>query len=352
MSGSEQTSSAVGSNDRLLSDIVALIQQLTGRDVRSGSRADLFAGAFSALFECMPFDVAVAVMLEQNLDLYVSTRADGNSLVDESLINRVRETLQKVIPASFAATDIVVMSESHDLPAGSSSQSLRHQAYAILTLDGRTAGLLVVYRDDPPFSPGHEQVVEIFTAQMSLLMANLSAREQILNLADTDYLTGIWNKRSLRRQLLQEMERARTLKVPLAVLVLDIDDFKQINDTLGHTIGDVVLSEFCGAVRESLRPPDFFARFGGDEFVVILPHTDRDGAEAVAERILERVHGLTIITDEETAVRCSVSIGVGTFRVQDSSANDMLRRADERLYIAKRRGKNRVVADDVRGEER
>ncbi len=352
MSGSEQTPAAAGSNGRLLSDIVALIQQLTGRDLRSDSRADLFAGAFSALFECMPFDVAVAVMLEQNLDLYVSTRADANSLVDEGLIKRVRETLKNVIPVSFTTTDILVMSESHDLHARGGTSGLRNQAYSILTVDGRTTGLLIVYRDDPPFTEEHEQVVEIFTAQMSLLMANLDAREKILNLADTDYLTGIGNKRSLRRQLIQEMERARTLKVPLAVLVLDIDDFKQINDTLGHTIGDVVLSEFCGAVRESLRPPDFFARFGGDEFVVILPHTDRPGAAAVAERILERVHGLTITTDEETAVRCSVSIGVGTFKVEDTTATDMLRRADERLYIAKRRGKNRVVADDVRPEER
>lgn len=350
MSASDQTTAAAGTNDRLLGDIVSLIQQLTGRDLRTESRAELFAGAFSALFECMPFDVAVAVMLEQNLDLYVSTRADANSLVDEVLIRRVRETLQNVIPVSFTTTDIVVISESHDLPHGESASGLQNQAYSVLTVDGRTSGLLVVYRGDPAFAPKHQQVVEIFTAQMSLLMANLNAREKILNLADTDYLTGIWNKRSLRRQLIQEMERARTLKVPLAVLVLDIDDFKQINDTLGHTIGDVVLSEFCGAVRESLRPPDFFARFGGDEFVVILPHTDRGGAVAVAERILEKVHGLTITTDEETAVRCSVSIGVGTYKAEDATPNDILRRADERMYIAKRRGKNRVVADDVREE--
>lgn len=350
MSASDQTTATAGSNERLLGDIVSLIQQLTGRDIRTDSRAELFAGAFSALFECMPFDVAVAVMLEQNLDLYVSTRADANSLVDDVLIRRVRDTLQNVIPVSFTTTDIVVISESHDLPPGDGTSGLQNQAYSVLTVDGRTAGLLVVYRGEPPFTAQHQQVVEIFTAQMSLLMANFSARERILNLADTDYLTGIWNKRSLRRQLVQEMERARTLKVPLAVLVLDIDDFKQINDILGHTIGDVVLSEFCGAVRESLRPPDFFARFGGDEFVVILPHTDRGGAVAVAERILDKVHGLTITTDEETAVRCSVSIGVGTFKLDDATPNDILRRADERMYIAKRRGKNRVVADDVREE--
>lgn len=345
-----ERSSAPPPSDRQISDIVQLIQQLTSRGLRAENHAALFDGAFAALCDCLPFDCGVAVMLEQNLDLHISTRAGSESLVDEALILRIRNTLQTLIPASFTATDVIVMSEHNNLPAAEGVGGLAQELHATLSVDGRTAGLLLVYRHAPPFSTDQQQILEIFSAQMSLLLSNINAREKILNLADTDYLTGIWNKRSLRRQLLQETERARTLKVPLSVLVLDIDDFKSINDTLGHTIGDVVLSEFCGAVRESLRPPDFFARFGGDEFVVILPHTDVVGAASVAERILERVRALTITTDEETAVACSVSIGVADFLTDDETSTDVLRRADERLYIAKRRGKNRVVADDVREE--
>lgn len=126
--------------------------------------------------------------------------------------------------------------------------------------------------------------------------------------------------------------------------MFDVDDFKEINDRFGHTIGDVVLSELCGAVRETLRPPDLFARFGGDEFAIILPHTDLAGACAVADRILKSVRELTIPTDDESTIRCSISIGIASYRSADTAADDVIRRADERLYEAKRAGKNRYSA--------
>jgi diguanylate cyclase (GGDEF)-like protein len=126
--------------------------------------------------------------------------------------------------------------------------------------------------------------------------------------------------------------------------LFDIDDFKQINDGFGHVVGDVVLSELCGAVRETLRPTDVVARFGGDEFAIILPHTDSRGATAVAERVMKRVAMLTIPTDEESAIRCSISMGIAEYRRDDDSSNDLIRRADERLYESKRQGKNRYTA--------
>src|SRR5687767_8800631 len=132
--------------------------------------------------------------------------------------------------------------------------------------------------------------------------------------------------------------------VPLSLLLFDIDDFKQINDSFGHVIGDVVPSELCGAVRESLRPTDSISRFGGDEFAVILPHTDLAGAKAVAERVLARVRALTIPTDEEGAIQCAISIGMAEYRREDAGAGDLIRRADERLYLAKRQGKNRYTS--------
>jgi diguanylate cyclase (GGDEF)-like protein len=340
--------SSVGSQDHArISDVVTLIQELTGRGIGSESTADLFAGAFATLFRCVPFDVAVAVMIEQNLDVYISTRVGGESLVDDALIARVRATLESRIPISFATTDIVVKAESHELPTRDEPYELRHEIDAMIEVKRRVAGFVFLFRNDPPFTAEDHSLIDIFTTQMALLLDNLSARERILELADSDDLTGIWNKRYFRRQLPHEIERARVYSLPLSLLMFDVDDFKQINDSFGHTIGDVVLSELCGAVRETIRPPDFFVRFGGDEFAVVLPHTDLGGAAAVADRILEKVRSLTIPTDEEGAITCSVSIGLADFR-SGETANDLIRRADERLYEAKRGGKNRVASGPIK----
>ena len=327
-----------------IADLLALIRELTEPATHAESVAELFSASFRALDACVRFDVGAAVMLEQHLDLYVLTRGGAESLVNDQLIASIRKTLAASIPASFANTDIVVKSPhpafGHPLPQA--GEGLESSSSAIIKVAKRTAGVVILFRSGEAFSVPEQQIVEIFAAQVAMLLGQLTAREEIRSLADTDDLTGIGNKRWLRRQLPQEVERARVYSLPLSLLMFDVDDFKEINDRLGHTVGDVVLSELCGAVREGLRPPDVFARFGGDEFAVILPHTDLEGARTVADRILDRVRDVAIAGDDEETIRCSVSIGGAVYRTGDS-ATDLLRRADERLYESKRSGKNRCT---------
>ncbi|HXH38492.1 MAG TPA: GGDEF domain-containing protein [Thermoanaerobaculia bacterium] len=323
--------------------VLSLIRELIGPATRADNIADLFVSSFRALDHAIDFDLAAAVMIEQNLDLYVVTREGAESLVGPPLIESLRRTLEMVIPSSFAAAEVVVKAERSDLPRHEAGDSLEHSTHAIITVGNRSSGVLLIYRGKP-FDERDQQIVEIFAAQVSLLLGQLSAREQIQGLADTDELTGIANKRFFRRQLPQEMERARVYSVPLSLLMFDVDDFKEINDNFGHTVGDVVLSELCGAVRDTLRPPDLIARFGGDEFAIILPHTDLSGACAVADRILQEVRMLTIPADDEGTICCSISLGIADYQRHDTTAGELIRRADERLYEAKRAGKNRYSA--------
>lgn len=332
-----------GGDHEPIRSVLSLIRELSGQATRADSASELLPRAFNIFHHIVAFDVASAVMLGSNLDLHIMTRAGFETVINDQFIATIREQLHNVIPASFTGGDVVVKTERNTLtPREIDGEGIEHHAHAVVRVGSRTAGLLLFFRFEE-FTPEELDVIEIFAATLSIVLANTTAREQIVNLIETDDLTGIWNKRSFRRHLPQEIERARIYGLPLALLMFDIDDFKDINDNYGHTAGDVVLSELCGAVREMLRPPDWFARFGGDEFAVILPHTDFAGACAVADRILGKVRALEIITGEDDVIRCSISIGVAVFEENDD-AGILIRRADERLYVSKRHGKNRYTA--------
>lgn len=322
----------------LLSFLQELYNALTG----CRTIAELFRSAFRRLAGTVPFDIGCAVMLEQNLDLYVSKLPKHEELVSDRLVDAVRGTLGAQLSASFSSTDVVVRGDFSDLPGHElDGDPIAHQAQTLLVIDNRSAGALILYRGGSAFSAQEQRILELLANQIAILLGNIRANEQIQNLADTDDLTGIWNKRAFRRQLQSEVERSRTYTIPLSLILFDIDDFKLINDSYGHVMGDVLLSELCGAVRETLRPPDLFARFGGDEFAVILPHTDLPGSRSVAERMIRCVRDLRIGGSDEGAIRCTISIGMATLDTIDRGASELLARADQKLYEAKRLGKDR-----------
>jgi two-component system cell cycle response regulator len=177
------------------------------------------------------------------------------------------------------------------------------------------------------------------------LRANL---EQNITLALTDSLTGLHNRRYLAKHLESLFEVARASDKRLAVLMADIDDFKSINDGHGHAAGDEVLRAVANRLARNIRSFDTIARWGGEEFVVVMPDAGVDVATAVAERLRRKVAGAAVgFNDPDREVSVTVSIGVGVMGGPRDTVDDLMRRADEALYAAKRGGRNRVeVVED------
>jgi two-component system cell cycle response regulator len=167
-----------------------------------------------------------------------------------------------------------------------------------------------------------------------------------IEMAITDALTGLHNRRYMETHLAGLVEQAESRGKPIAVLVLDIDFFKSINDTHGHDAGDDVLREFALRIRKSIRNIDLACRYGGEEFVIVMPETDMGVATMVAERLRRRIAGEPFpVSQGARLLNVTLSIGIAALAGAGDTAGNMLKRADQALYRAKRDGRNRVVAD-------
>ena len=164
---------------------------------------------------------------------------------------------------------------------------------------------------------------------------------ELLKLATTDSLTGVANRRRFMEQLEMELARVRRFGKPATFLMLDIDHFKNINDSYGHAIGDAVLKHFSALAQERLRKIDLFGRLGGEEFGVLLPGTEMPGAHEFAERFRRHLEETPCLTDKGP-IRYTVSIGIADFDPKDPAPDQILARADVALYRAKEGGRNRV----------
>lgn len=174
------------------------------------------------------------------------------------------------------------------------------------------------------------------------------SEERYRSLSQIDSLTGLYNSRYLRERLPGELERATRYGRPLSMLVIDCDNFKSINDCYGHLEGDKVLQNLAEAIRHCLRRSDSAYRYGGEEFVVLLPETDSSAAMALAERLRGMFAAQETQVSNGEKICCTISIGVSR-HVPTDTASSLIRRADEASYRAKERGKNCVVLEGSAG---
>ena len=213
---------------------------------------------------------------------------------------------------------------------------------------GEALGILHIQAtdEDPNLGEAEMSFKTTFAAQVGLSVANIRLREALRTQSTKDPLTGLYNRRYLQEMLDREIRRAIRSEQALGVLMLDLDHFKNFNDTYGHEAGDAVLRETASFLVRSIRAEDFVCRYGGEEFVVILPTADLRAAEARAQRIRTKLRDLVIMHDGRSLGLITVSIGVAALPNHGTNERDLLQAADAALYRAKREGRDRVAVAD------
>jgi diguanylate cyclase (GGDEF)-like protein len=218
---------------------------------------------------------------------------------------------------------------------------------------GQMAGTLGIFWD---ITERRQAEIELQYMKESLHAANIELQAALFReqqLARTDSLTGINTRRHLLELAAHEFNIAMRYRPPLSVLMFDVDSFKQINDTFGHAIGDQVLQRITQVVCAEIRSVDVVGRYGGDEFVILLPQTSAQEALPLAERICVDIASLRIDTDDKGPLTVTLSLGIAQtihrkalepgYTPQSDSIENLLLRADRALYAAKQAGRNRIV---------
>lgn len=208
----------------------------------------------------------------------------------------------------------------------------------------RVIAVLVTYKAtaERPFHAENVETLSFLAEQGGVAVENVLLHEEAQRLSLTDGLTGIYNRRYLQMQARQVLAAAVRFNRPFSILMMDLDHFKQVNDTFGHNRGDAILIEFSKRVSAALREVDTFARYGGEEFVCLLSETALDGAMTAAEKILEAVRSAPFGERGDPPVTLTVSIGIASFPVHGETFRSLIEFADRALYGAKKEGRDRA----------
>lgn len=212
--------------------------------------------------------------------------------------------------------------------------------------EGTVMAILHLVRS-APFTAEDRQFLEVLAAQVALALGHLRFITALETLSITDPLTGIANRRHWDWRLSEEIARAQRYRYPLAVLMVDIDHFKRVNDIYGHQVGDIALQQVVQRLRSNLRRSDFLARYGGEEFGVLAPQTSLEAATVLAERLRHAIANEPITVNNDLAIPLTISIGVAVFPEHGQNDSDLVAAADAALYRAKEEGRNCVRVAEV-----
>jgi diguanylate cyclase (GGDEF)-like protein/PAS domain S-box-containing protein len=257
--------------------------------------------------------------------------------VDDLIGRRCFEALEKsdrvcegcVVNKSFHAADPCAKEKQIELRDGTSVW-VEIYTYPIMDDDANVTHVIEYTRDVTERKKTEEEKRRLI--------------ERLEYLSRTDSLTGLMNRRALTDSLLYEVDRAKRYGDVVSLILGDIDNFKEINDTYGHDTGDRALQTLSGLLKTILRKTDIAGRYGGDEFMLILPATSALGAENLADKLLNVVRNAELLYHDGKPIRLSLSIGIAGLKPDDGNIDTLIKRADDAMYASKQGGRNRVTS--------
>ncbi len=317
-----------------------LLNRVTRAIATTEDLGDLLGTIVDEVHEAMNTTVVGILLIEENgLDMRVHAAAGGNLELLTELNMRVGKGVTGIAAESGITQYIPdVTRDNRYVPV---DPTIRSELAVPLTNKGKVAGVLNLESDQiNAFSEEDLRVVEIVAAQISQILAKALLYEELALMAVTDGLTGLFNHRQFFVRLEAEYKRAVRYTYPLSLIMLDIDFFKNYNDTWGHLRGDEVLRRIAELITGTMRETDVVARYGGEEFAAILPLCHQSTAHEVAERLRTRVEQANLGGGEAPL---TISLGICTAPQHASSHEELVRRADDAMYVSKKEGRNRCT---------
>jgi diguanylate cyclase (GGDEF)-like protein len=343
-------------NDRLRSQVkdrqqgLISLTDLMKNSVSTLAVKDLFQVILERSTEYVEAEQGSVMLLDENRKELVVQAVKGlNPTILQGVRVRPGESISGMVFAegkpllvTDLETDVRVLREKRP--------RYRTRSFISLPLrsDGETIGVLNVAdkASGDPFTPYDLDLLTSIATYTTVAMQRSEyyyRSEELKRISITDSLTGLLNRRYFQERLAEEIERFKRFKLPFSLIMMDIDDFKRLNDTHGHVVGDDALATTARAIRSSIRAIDVPARYGGEEFTVILPQTSKQDAHTMANRIGRAVARTPIPTHKGDTAYLTVSLGVASFPDDAQALEELLRHADQALYEPKRLGKNRAV---------
>lgn len=296
--------------------------------------------------EVVPYQAVNIMTVDDGTAHVVRSRGFGEHEQDErALAHRMEIRNARHLRAMAETAQPVILPDTLADP-GWEIAWVRSYAGAPIIVKERLVGFINLFSLEPGYyNPDLVSRLQVFADQAAIAIENANLYAEVQRLATLDALTNVYNRRSLFELGEREFERARRYQLSLSAILLDIDHFKKVNDTYGHTVGDQVLSGIALAISRNIREIDVFGRYGGEEFVVLLPQADTPAARDVAERLRILVAEL-VFTSGRERLSVTISLGVSGIAEDVPSLSALIDRADQAMYAAKQAGRNCVMQFD------